>query len=300
MKRALAALIACLVLPATSAFAQQAFDTYVASTGADANSCLRTSPCATFTRAFAQTIGNGVIHVVDSGTYGRLTITHGITIDGGNVGTTLFAGGLGLNVSPATFLVNAGASDVVTIQNFTISGSGSTTVAIGVTAGGALHVQNCVFNGYANAAIDFRASNGVLDMKNVTITDVPSGTGVYVSNARAMLDDVGIHHTQTAVLAAGSATVTIRKSTANGNGTGFAAAYGPTAELHVDDCVMTNNQWAVVVSGGARGYVGRSTLNNNTITALFNDGSSFLVSFGNNQFSSNASDGAFTSTAAVK
>jgi hypothetical protein len=101
-------------------------------------------------------------------------------------------------------------------------------------------------------------------------------------------------------LASGSSTVSIRRSTANGNGSGFVAAYGPTAELHVDDCMLTNNQWGIVVASGARAYISRSTLSNNFITALFNDGSSTLVSFGNNQFASNASDGAFTATATVK
>ena len=70
--------------------------------------------------------------------------------------------------------------------------------------------------------------------------------------------------------------------------------------LNVDDCMMTNNQWAVVVSQGAKAYVGRSSFFNNGITALFNDGMSFAISYGTNQFAGNASDGAFTSGMALK
>jgi len=70
--------------------------------------------------------------------------------------------------------------------------------------------------------------------------------------------------------------------------------------LHIDDCTMTNNQWAVVAGQGATAYVSRSTLTNNFITALFNDGTSHLISYGDNRFASNASDGAFTGLASVK
>src|SRR6478672_12043871 len=95
MKNVRAALVVvCLVGFASPARA--GWDTYVSSTGSDANAatgCLRNNPCATFSAAFGAASGNGVIHVVDSGAYGTLTITHGITIDGGNAGSTLSGSG---------------------------------------------------------------------------------------------------------------------------------------------------------------------------------------------------------------
>jgi len=303
MKRLAVTFVACFLISASSAFA--GFDTWVSSTGSDGNiDCIRSAPCATFAAAFNATFANGVIHVIDSGAYGILTITHGITIDGGNVAATLASGGNAILFAPQ-FTVSAGASDIVTILNFTMSGSNPLSPsgshsAIAVTSVGGLHVAHCTFNSYRDAAIDFRATGADLELTDVTISDIQNGTGVYVANARGSLDNVHIHHTQTAVLAAGSSTVSIRRSTVNGNGSGFVAAYGPTAEIHVDDCMMTNNQWAIVVSGGARAFLSRSSLFNNFITALFNDGSSSIVSYGNNQFASNASDGAFTSTVAVK
>ena len=278
-------------------------DTYVSSTGSNANTvsfCQRSTPCATFSAAFSVTDFGGVIHVLDAGAFGILTITHGVTLDGGNLGTTLNSGGAGESSAPQ-ITIAAGSTDIVTIQNLTISTGGSfASAAIAVTRVGGLHVQNCTFSGYRNAAIDFRATGAQLEMTNVTITDIQGGVGVYVANARGVLDGVHIHHTQTAVLAAGSSTVSIRRSTVNGNGSGFVAAYGPTAEIHVDDCVMTNNQWAVVVASGARAYVSRSSLFNNFITAMFNDDGSSLISYGNNQFAGNANDGTFTSTVSVK
>src|SRR5262245_45331827 len=114
MKRLAVTFVACLLVSAPSAFA--GWESYVSSTGSDANVpfCTRALPCATFAAAFGATAQNGVIHVVDSGAYGILTITHGITIDGSNVGTTLIAGGNGILSGPQ-ITVSAGVSDIVTI-----------------------------------------------------------------------------------------------------------------------------------------------------------------------------------------
>jgi len=294
--------VVCLGVTSVPSYA--AWDVWVSSAGADTGVCPRTAPCATFAYAFTQLFTNGVIHVVDQGAYGTLNITHGVTIDGGGIASQTVSAGTGLPVA-SVFRVNAGASDVVTITNFTISGSNGTgnldeASAIAVTSAGALRVEHCTFSSFASAAIDFRASGALLDMKDVTIADMPNATGVYVGNGRASLEHVSISRTQTAVLAAGSTTVSITHSTVNGNGSGVVAAYGPTAETHIDDCLLTNNQWAVVAGQGAKAYVSRSSLFNNFITAMFNDGSSSLISYGDNRFASNASDGAFTSTIAVK
>jgi len=301
MKSIVVSLLVALFVAVTSVCSYAGFDVYVASTGADTGGCQRSVPCATFAYAFSQVQVNGVIHVIDHGGYGVVSITHGVTIDGGGLASNLHHDAFPL---ASVFSIAAGTADVVTIENFTISGNYAVGAfepsAIAVTSVGALHVEHCTFVGFVNTAIDFRATGALLDMKDVTITDIPTGNGVYVANARASLEHVNISRTQTALLAAGSSAVSISHSAANGNGSGFVAAYGPTAEIHVDDCTMTNNQWAVVVSNGARATVSRSSLFNNFITAMFNDGASFLISYGDNRFAGNATDGAFTSTLTVK
>ena len=290
------------ICAASTAYAQTNFDSFVSSTGNDTNGCTRSAPCATYTRAFAQTITGGIIHAVDAGAYGVVNITRSITIDGGGISSPLLTGGAVYQTNfSAQFYINAGATDVVTIENMTIGGDhGSFSEGINVNAVGTLHVQNCLLIGYHDFGINFHATGAELQVKDVTITDMPAGTGVYVANARASLEHVAIHATQTGVLSAGSSTVSITHSTANGNAEAFAAAYGSTAEIHIDDCMMTNNEWAVVVSQGSKGYVGRSSLFNNTVSALFNDGSSFIYSYGTNQFAGNAADGAFTAGVLMK
>jgi len=304
MKRILLVACAAWLSGTANAFAVPVYAAWVASFGNDTNDCTRTAPCASFTAAFAQVRPSGVIHVVDTGAFGPLTITHSVTIDGGGLGNTFGAQGLG--IAPVQFTVNAGTSDVVTIQNLTLSGAFDPIVLSGAPTGirvnsvGSLHVQHCVFDAFIDRAIDFRATGAELQMKEVTINDMATGTGVYVANARASLEHVSINKTQTAVIAAGSSTVSVTHSTFNGNGTALAAAYGPTAQLNADDCVLTNNQWGIVAAQGAKAYVSRSALFNNFIVALFNDGMSSVISYGDNRFAGNASDGTFTSMAAPK
>src|SRR5580704_16738162 len=60
--------------------------TWVSSTGSDVPGCgaTVTAPCLTFAGAFASTNAGGEIDALNSGDYGAVTITHSITIDGGN------------------------------------------------------------------------------------------------------------------------------------------------------------------------------------------------------------------------
>src|SRR5436305_1935596 len=71
--------VACIVL-ATPASAQNA-RSWVSSTGADGNSCLRAAPCATFGGALAKTAIGGHVSCVDPGDYGTPTITQTVSID---------------------------------------------------------------------------------------------------------------------------------------------------------------------------------------------------------------------------
>src|SRR5258708_32490398 len=123
MKSLIAAFVVVVysVFVGPSAAAGSTFDAFVSSIGADTGSCVRSAPCATFAYAFSQVVANGIIHVVDQGEYDLLTITHGVTIDGGNMAGTLTSGGAATSVANR-FPGAAGASYVVTIANFTMSG----------------------------------------------------------------------------------------------------------------------------------------------------------------------------------
>jgi hypothetical protein len=184
------ALGAGLLLASAGANAQTR--TWVSGVGDDVNPCSRTAPCKTFAGAISKTATNGIIHVLDPGGFGAVTITKSITIDGhglmGSITTSL--GGSGI-------IVNAPAGSVVTLRNLTIYGLGTGQNGIRFLAGGALHVENCVINGFKNPGglgILVNPTTGVLRLfvrhsritNNGSLTDgggikvVPTGVSTFV------------------------------------------------------------------------------------------------------------------------
>src|SRR6202048_5169696 len=131
-----------LWLPSAPASAQ-ATRTWVSGVGDDANPCARTAPCKTFAGAISKTAPGGEIDALDPGGFGAVTITKGITIDGGGgqVASVLVSGTNGI-------VVNAGPTDVVTLRNLRINGIGSGLSGIRFVSGRALHIQHCSIFGF--------------------------------------------------------------------------------------------------------------------------------------------------------
>jgi hypothetical protein len=105
-----------LALPG-SAFGQ-ATRTWVSGVGDDANPCSRTAPCKTFAGAISKTANGGEINCLDPGGFGGLTINKSLTIkchytEGGS----LVAGTNGI-------VINATASDKVTLRGIDLNGAG--------------------------------------------------------------------------------------------------------------------------------------------------------------------------------
>ncbi len=85
-------LLAAAISNDADAFAQR---TFVASSGADTNSCAITQPCRSFASAIALTAAGGEVIVLDSAGYGPVTITQSVSIiapPGVYAGITAFAG----------------------------------------------------------------------------------------------------------------------------------------------------------------------------------------------------------------
>src|SRR6266566_6186450 len=122
----------------------QASRTWVSGVGDDANPCSRTAPCKTFAGAISKTAAGGEIDALDPGGFGAVTITKGITIDGGGgqVASVLVSGTNGI-------VVQANAStDVVTLRNLRINGIGSGINGVQFNSGKALLIQNCEIFGF--------------------------------------------------------------------------------------------------------------------------------------------------------
>src|SRR5437588_1311663 len=130
----------------------QASRTWVSGVGDDANPCSRTAPCKTFAGAISKTAAGGEIDALDPAGYGAVTITKGITIDGGGgqVASVLVSGTNGI-------VVQAGPSDTVILRNLRINGikNGANGGLSGVRfiSGGSLIVDKCEIFGFLNNGV---------------------------------------------------------------------------------------------------------------------------------------------------
>lgn len=128
--------------------AAQASRTWVSGVGDDANPGSRTAPCKTFAGAISKTAANGEIDCIDSGGFGAVTITKSITIDGAGVLAGVLAAGTN------GVVINAGANDVVTLRNLSISGFGTGLNGIRILSAAEVNIENCVIFEFTQRGID--------------------------------------------------------------------------------------------------------------------------------------------------
>lgn len=232
----------------------QATRTWVSGVGDDANPCSRTSPCKTFAGAISKTAAGGEIDALDPAGYGAVTITKGVTIDGGGgqVASVLVSGTNGI-------VVQAGPADVVTLRNLRINGIANNGVGglngIRYLSGAALHVEKSYIFGFTQDGINVATSTpAALFVTDTFLTN--NGNGIQIAptagNAKSMLVRVRaqgnagygfyLHPGNS-----GAGTV-IDDSAALVNGTGIGVT---GATLYLGNSVVIRNGFGVQVSGGS-------------------------------------------------
>jgi len=175
LRLALSAIAASLVLTSAASAVSTTGRTFISGLGNDANSssnCPRNNPCRTLAAAYTVTSAGGEIVALDGAGYGPITINHSITL----LGTD----GAAISVSSGTIgiTISAGASDVVIVRNFQITGVGaSNTIGISLTAG-----RLAVFNS---------------TIRNLT-------TGLSVTSSKATLIDTDISFNGTGIVTTGT------------------------------------------------------------------------------------------------
>jgi hypothetical protein len=295
--------------------------TFVSAFGSDGNPCSRAAPCRNFAQAISQTSAGGEVIVLDPAGYGPVTITKPVSIiatPGVYAGISVFSGD-GIDI-------NSGASDTVILRGLTVNNQGSNGSGIFFTAGGTLHVEGCVVNGFSNATgIEFNGA-GKLEVKDCIIRGNSFGIGLVPPTPDlvvATIDQVRLEgNLNNGLYAREGSTVTISDSIASANGlNGFSAfsAFGgsvqmnllrclafrnvnagiaaddfsPTAsvEVNVDSCVASGNGFGIVARSTSTGIstarVSDSTITDNG-TGLLNNGSpAVLLSRTNNSIEGN-------------
>jgi len=270
-----------------------------------------TAPCKTFAGAISKTAAGGEINALDPGGFGAVTITKSITIDGGGgqVASTLASGTNGI-------IINAGASDTVTLRNIRINGVVGSPVAAGLNgvrflAGAALHIENCTIFGFSQIGVDINVNtasavsvfvtDSVLSHNATAIAAKNAGTGtVLVTLQRATLvQNSGIGFRADGSGGTAAILANVSDSLIAGNATGLQANGGPsiTSAVHVTRSSIVNNSGAGVVSSGspAIALISNTLIAGNT-TGVSSVGGGGLATYKNNAVNGNTTDGTFTVT----
>lgn len=239
--RHVAAAIALYALLAASAHAQ-ATRTWVSGVGDDANPCSRTAPCKTFAGAISKTAASGTISVLDPGGFGAVTITKSITIEtDGQLAGVVSAGTNGV-------IVNAAATDVVTLRGLQMNGVLTGINGIRFLAGGRLIVEDCAIQGVTGNGIDFSPTTAAkLLVRNTTISRVSGGSAISVTpgvggTAAVTIENTRMYSNKNGLtVVSGTATVNesvVSQSDQNGI---FANSAGANVVISVNNSRVTNN-----------------------------------------------------------
>jgi hypothetical protein len=286
---------------ALSAAAQAQTRTWVDGVGDDLNPCSRTAPCRTFSKAHSVTAANGEINAVSPGSYGTVTVTKSITIDGGDVIaaiTSTSANGVSVNDSGTNTIV-------VTLRNLTINGMASGgTNGINFISGKTLNVDHCKIAGNTAASpngggirVSATASGGTVNVidsmlfnNRVGVTATTTTGNVTVNVLRSVIT----HNTSDGVLLNFGAHGTVEDSKlAFNGGAGVSLNNSAFNNATVLDSEVHHNNIGLFVGTGTTLKLGGSGVNQNS-TNFSNNGT--IVSFCDNSTETVTIPGAVTTT----
>jgi len=297
----------------------QASQTWVSATsGSDSNPCTRSSPCLTFAAALAQTSAGGEIDVLDPGDFGQVTITKAISIYSDAMGVA----GVIPSSGTSGIVISAGASDVIHLGGLDFDGvnaSGASGVVF--LSGARLHIENCVFLGFATSGITFSPGTGSATTTQLVVQDTTilnNATGLLIRPTGGIAVNVTLRwlHVDNnsgeglrvdGTGGSGAINVTLADSTASLNASnGIDAVSGPgNATLSIMRVVAASNGAAGIQSNQNNGgtssvTVGSSVLYGNN-AAVESIGGGAVLSYANNQVTGNTnSNSGFTGAASLQ
>jgi hypothetical protein len=292
----LACACAALLVPAIAS--AQATRTWVSGVGDDANPCSRTAPCKTLAGAISKTAPKGEINVLDPAGVGAVTITKAITITGrGTLAGVLAAGGVN------AIIVNAGTTDVVRLNNLDINGVGTGLNGIRILQAKTVKISNVEIYGFARSGIDVENSGNNMTV-SVTDSDIDTnaGDGVLVAPGTGRFASVLLRRNQIDNNACGLVATTFgadpaanfavncgTASSASGiSGSPFVNAFGNTFSSEVGAGVFSRGNKSTV-------RIGDNEISANAFGLQLVDPGAQIVSYGDNYFAGNTTNGTPTS-----
>jgi hypothetical protein len=285
---------------ATVSIAQaQASRTWVSGVGDDANPCSRTAPCKTWAGAISKTAACGEIDALDPGGFGAVTITKSITLDG----TGTFASILASLVNG--IVVNAAATDVITIRGISIDGFCNGVNGINVLQAKTVNVEDCViFRFNTGNGITVNDSNGAnLNVRNTVIRDnTLDGINVTSSSGfiNVTLDRVSLNGNANGLHARSGSKVTARSCVFSNNTTNgvfvdaaqaqfaFASIWESQLSMNGANGLRAGNAGNV---GGSGAEISQNQIDRNTGNGVLNSTGGAVNTFTNNAIFGNGTDG---------
>jgi hypothetical protein len=284
-----------LTLGLAPAAQAQAVRTWVSGTGDDVNPCSRTAPCKTFAGAISKTAANGEISVLDPGSFGAVTITKSITINGEGQ-----LAGITSSLTNA-IIVNAGVNDKVVIKNIAINGAGNGLNGVRYLAGKEVVLENVTIEGLGagGRGVDMSlTASGTLELQNVTISEATTGIRANTTSGAAIVTLENVRFLSTggaAVEAAAGAFVSVRNSTLNSGSIGLlASAVGSV--INAENNTIAFNGTGVNATAGSTIRLSNNSIYNNTTGVTF---AGTVESTGNNRIAGNAATSPLVNTLAV-
>lgn len=277
---------------ALSAAAHAQTRTWVDGLGDDINPCSRTAPCRTFSRAHSVTSANGEINAVSPGSYGAVTVTKSITIDGAGVIAAI------TNNSTNGVTVNDSGTNtiVVTLRHLSINGMGpGGTNGVNFISGKTLNIDHCKIAQNSGASpngggirVSMTASGGTVNVidsmifnNRVGITATTTTGNVTVNVLRSVITN----NTSDGVFLDARAFGTVRDSKlAFNGGAGVSLNNSAANSATVLDSEIHHNTFGLFVGTGTTLRLGHSGINHNG-TNFTNNGT--LVSFCDNRSDTN-------------
>jgi hypothetical protein len=300
MKKVLNVLAVLVFTCAFASLAQaQASRTWVSGVGDDANPCSRTAPCKTWAGAISKTAPCGEIDALDPGGFGAVTITKSITLDGTGTMASILAS------LTTGIIINAQATDVITIRGISINGFCNGIRGINILQAKTVNIEDCVIFRFAGDGITSTDNNGLkLNIRNTVIRD-NAGDGINAiaaaaTPARVTLLNVGLNGNVNGIHARSGVTVTAADSTFAGNsGAGVFAdntVASSFAVIRVRESQISGNGTGVLAGGGVGVASSVVEINQNLID--FNTGNGVSVgpggqvdTFSNNSITGNGTNG---------
>jgi hypothetical protein len=281
---------------------------FVATTGSDANSCSSSSsPCRTFQGALNRATPNSTVVAMDSGEFGPFTITFPVVVDGGSHGAFVSCGvGNCVNVTPAS------GSTPVTIRNLSIVAyAGPNLLPLFAIPTGPLtldHVSVSAVGEVSSLNVGIYVI-GVLPvvLKDVTVSGVFNGIQV-VSDAPGIsgaatfqnvfvdVPGIGLLAQDTGITMRNSALV----STAAGSiGIALQIQHSTSPVSTIESTQIANQGIGLSVSGNNTVRLSNCVIATNT-TGVSTASGGAIISFRNNAFSGNGTDGPISLSTSLK